>query len=101
MKVASMEKIPGRSGQQWEGRKWTTARLPDRPTIKTQLNPGGWDVEGWWEPRAARNRPRRIGSHQKRKEKQRTGRRKSRGVWRAQTFGIATFGLPHSLVTRG
>lgn len=98
VKVESTEKLPGTSSQQWEGRKWTTARPPDH---QDQLNPGGWDVEGWWEPSAAQNRPRRIGSRQKRKEKQRSGRRKSRGVWRAQTFGIATFGLPHSLITRG
>jgi hypothetical protein len=76
VKVESTEKISGRSSQQWEGRKWTTARPPDH---QDQLNPGGWDIEGWWEPRAAQNRPRRIGSRQKRKEKQRSGRRKSRG----------------------
>ena len=76
VKVESMEKIPGRSSQQWEGRKWTTARPPDH---QDQLNPDEWDVEGWWEPRPAQNRPGRIGSRQKRKEKQRSGRRKSRG----------------------
>lgn len=48
-RVEITEKIPGRSSQQWEGRKWTTARPPDH---QGQLSPDGWDDEGWWKPRA-------------------------------------------------
>lgn len=39
--------------------------------------------------------------HAKKKRKKTTIGEEKRQGWRAQTFGIETFGLPQSLITRG